>query len=174
VLTCNRRTRPPDPLLSLVVPVRDEADAVEPFLEAVGDVLDGLKVRAEIVFVNDGSTDTTLTVLLDHQRREERLRVVNLSRCFGKEAAVSSGLDHCAGDIVVPIDVDLQDPPELLVELVDRWRDGYDVVHGARRGRHGDPLTVRLASGLFYRIFNLLSPSRSRPMSGTSGCSTAG
>ena len=154
-----RRARPADPLVSFVVPVHDEAPAIDRFLAATADVVDRLGVRAEFVFVNDGSTDTTLARLLERQLGDGRIRVVNLSRNFGKEAALTAGLEASRGDVLIPIDVDLQDPPELLGPFVDRWRQGYDVVYGIRRDRSGDGLAKRLSAAAFYRVFNAITPN---------------
>lgn len=153
-----RRARPADPLVSFVVPVHDEAPAIDRFLAATADVVDRLAVRAEFVFANDGSTDATLARLLDRQLGDHRIRVVNLSRNFGKEAALTAGLEASRGDVLVPIDVDLQDPPELLGPFLDRWREGYDVVYGIRRDRSGDGLAKRVSAAAFYRVFNTITP----------------
>lgn len=145
------------PLVSFVVPVYNEQDAIPDFLDAVGAEAAAAGVHAEFVFVNDGSTDHTLTVLLSRQAADPRVRVVNLTRNFGKEAALTAGLRACAGDVVVPIDVDLQDPPSLLHPFVEKWREGYDVVYGVRRSRRSDSSLVRLTSHAFYRFFNAIA-----------------
>jgi glycosyltransferase involved in cell wall biosynthesis len=145
--------------VSLVVPVYNEAATVQTFVDSVAPVLAAAQVRAEIVFVNDGSSDDTLDTLLRLQEADDRVRVVNLSRNFGKEAALTAGLEISRGDVVVPIDVDLQDPPELLLPFLERWRDGYDVVYGIRRSRSGDPLLMRFTARWFYKTFNLVSPT---------------
>ena len=150
------RARPADPLISLIVPVFNEADVIEAFLHRVGPELNR-GTRFEIVFINDGSTDATLAVLMACAREQPGLRIVNLSRNFGKEAAMTAGLDQARGDASVLIDVDLQDPPELLGEFVRLWRDGYDVVYGLRQSRHGDGRLKMLTAGMFYRVFNRMS-----------------
>jgi polyisoprenyl-phosphate glycosyltransferase len=113
--------------------------------------------RFEIVFVNDGSHDNTLGHLLDRSARDRRLRIVNLSRNFGKEAALTAGIEAAAGDMVVPIDADLQDPPELIAEFIARWEEGYDVVYGSRADRSSDTAMKRTTAHLFYRVFNRVS-----------------
>ncbi len=150
--------RPSRPLLSLVVPVHNEESCVPPFLDAVRRVIDGLNAEWEVVFVNDGSTDGTLPLLLDLCAREPRIRVANLSRNFGKEAALTAGVDLAAGDCVVPMDADLQDPPELIADFLAQWRAGYDVIVGVRTDRHSDSWAKRAAAATFYRVFNHLSP----------------
>jgi len=144
--------RPENPLISLVVPVFNEAEAIPVFLAETRKALAGL--RLEIVFVNDGSADGTLAALQEKAARDERLVVVNLSRNFGKEAALTAGLQVASGDAVVPIDVDLQDPPELIHRFIEKWRDGYDVAYGLREDRSSDELAKRKTAAWFYAIFN--------------------
>jgi glycosyltransferase involved in cell wall biosynthesis len=149
--------RPADPLLSLVVPVYNEAESVQLFFDTCRSVLDAAAVRFEVVFVNDGSRDETRGQLLRLGSAEPRLRLINLSRNFGKEIALSAGLDFARGDVVVPIDVDLQDPPQLIIEFLAQWRNGYDVVYGIRGSRSHDGFAKRATSAWFYRLFNRVS-----------------
>jgi glycosyltransferase involved in cell wall biosynthesis len=151
------RPRPADPLISLIVPVYNEAEAIDAFLEQVAPVLAQCGARFETIFINDGSTDATLPILLAHAQSRPGLHVVNLSRNFGKEAAMTAGLDLAQGDAAVLIDVDLQDPPALLAEFVSQWRQGYDVVYGLRQSRDGDGRLKTLTAGLFYAVFNRMS-----------------
>jgi glycosyltransferase involved in cell wall biosynthesis len=110
----------------LVVPVLNETKTVGLFLDRIGEVFNNQdSLRLEIIFVNDGSTDGTLEVLLERQRADARIRVVDLSGNFGKEAVLTAGLDAARGQAVVPIDVDLQDPPELILDMIGLWRQGY-------------------------------------------------
>ncbi len=153
------RERVVDPLVSFVVPVFNEAPTVATFVESVGPVATAAGVRAEFVFVNDGSSDTTLAALFELQRRDRRVRIVNLSRNFGKEAALTAGLEASEGDVVVPIDVDLQDPPELLEPFLEKWRAGYDVVYGVRNDRGSDSFMKRWSARWFYRVFNAMAPT---------------
>ena len=155
----------PTPTLSLVVPVKDEADAVAPFVERVAPILDGLFDGSagegwEILFVDDGSEDATLAAIVAAHRRDPRVRAVSLSRNFGKEAALTAGLDFAAGRAVVPIDVDLQDPPELIGAMLAKWREGYEVVYGVRTNRKSDSLPKRLTADLYYRAHNWLSSDK--------------
>jgi glycosyltransferase involved in cell wall biosynthesis len=151
------RKRPADPLISLIVPVYNEADAIGPFIDQIAPAIAGAGVRFETIFVNDGSTDATLDLLLTLADQQADLQVVNLSRNFGKEAAMTAGLDQAQGDAVVLIDVDLQDPPELLTRFVELWRQGYDVVYGLRQSRAGDGRLKTVTAGLFYAVFNWMS-----------------
>lgn len=145
-------------LLSILVPVFNEEGSIRPFVDAVNDAMRPRPdVRLEFVFVNDGSSDASLQELLRARRSDGRIHVVDLSRNFGKEAALTAAIDNCAGDIVVPMDVDLQDPPELLPLMVARWREGYDVVLARRRSRQSDTALKRLTAVAFYRLHNALS-----------------
>jgi glycosyltransferase involved in cell wall biosynthesis len=147
------------PLISIVVPVRDEQDAISPFVDHVSFVLEELVRVAdwEILFVDDGSSDLTLAAIAAAHARDGRVRALSLSRNFGKEAAISAGLDHARGQSVVPMDVDMQDPPEVLAEMVAKWREGFDMVIGVRRSRTSDSLHKRLTATFFYRAHNWIS-----------------
>ena len=144
--------------LSIIVPVKDEEDAIGAFLTRVRAVLDTLDDPAaaayEILFVDDGSTDASLAKIRDVHAADPRIRAISLSRNFGKEAALSAGLDHVRGRAVVPMDVDLQDSPEALVAMVAKWREGYDIVYGVRENRESDSLPKRLTAEFYYRAHN--------------------
>jgi polyisoprenyl-phosphate glycosyltransferase len=145
------------PVLSLVVPCYNEASGLASFWARASDALDALALPAEAVFVDDGSRDATYAVLSALAARDPRVRVVALSRNFGKEVALAARLDHARGDAVVPIDADLQHPPELVAALVARWREGNDVVIALRRDRATDSAPRRLAADLFHRLFSRVS-----------------
>ena len=151
-----------DPLISVVVPVKNEELAILPFVERVSAVLDGIATNEswEILFVDDGSTDQTLAAIIGARMREPRVRALSLSRNFGKEAALSAGLDHAHGRAVIPMDVDMQDPPEVLPEMVAKWLDGYEMVFGVRRCRATDSWAKRLTAGLYYRAHNMVSQDK--------------
>ena len=149
--------RPTVPLLSIVVPVYNEEDTIVLFVDRMLRFLDDNELKFEIVFVNDGSKDGTLDALFRVIGRDERIRCINLSRNFGKEAAMSAGIDQAKGDAVIPMDVDLQDPPELVTRFISLWRQGYDVVYGVREDRGADTKTKRATAGWFYRLFNKVS-----------------
>lgn len=144
--------------LSIVAPAYNEQAVLDIFFRRIEPILDVCAPDYEIVCVNDGSRDATLPVLLANRRRNPRIRILDLSRNFGKEIALSAGLDMATGDMVVPIDVDLQDPPELLPRFIELWEEGYDVVYGLRTDRSRDTFLKRLTSGAFYTVFNRLSP----------------
>ena len=151
--------RPTAPLISVVVPVKDEENAIRPFVERVSKVLQKIvhKDDWEILFVDDGSSDETIAAIAAAHFRDPRVRAISLSRNFGKEAAMTAGLEHAGGQAVVPKDVDMQDPPEVLVEMVAKWREGYEMVFGVRRNRASDSVSKRMTAGLFYRAHNLIS-----------------
>ena len=154
------------PLISVIVPVKDEEDGIQPFLTRVVPVLDALRdpggdaILWEILFVDDGSSDATLAAIMAANRVDPRVVGISLSRNFGKEAALSAGLDHVRGETVVPIDVDLQDPPEVIGAMLDEWRLGNEVVFGVRRNRMTDSLPKRLTADLYYRAHNWLSEDK--------------
>ena len=159
-MTTPIKTRDYDPLISLIVPVFNEQDVVEIFLEKTSKVMEEARLDYEYIFVNDGSTDDTLVRLIKLSANNPRIRVINLSRNFGKEAGMTAGLDHVRGNVLVPIDVDLQDPPELIPKFIEKWREGYDVVYGVRTSRDDDSAMKRASAGWFYSLFNRLSPVR--------------
>ncbi|WP_246657574.1 glycosyltransferase family 2 protein [Cohaesibacter sp. CAU 1516] len=145
--------------LSLVVPVFNEEDGIAPFLKAVLPIVEATGQACEILFINDGSRDNTLMALRAASAKDARVKVIDLSRNFGKEAALSAGLDFASGDVIIPMDVDLQDPPELIPDFIAKWREGFDVVNGVRVDRSQDTTVKRNSAGLFYWLFNKLSPT---------------
>lgn len=153
-----RDPRRPSATVTLVVPVYNEEDTIDLFIERVDSVFAHVAgIALELVFVNDGSTDRTLELLLARQRSDQRLKIVDLSRNFGKEAALTAGLHSATGDAIVPIDVDLQDPPELVVEMIARWRDGFEVVVARRINRESDGWPKRTSAKWFYWLHNKIS-----------------
>ncbi|MDB5398550.1 MAG: Polyprenyl-phosphate beta-D-glucosyltransferase [Rhodopila sp.] len=139
------------PTISVVVPAYNEASALDLFHGRLLHALAGLE-SWEVVYVNDGSTDGTLSAMEALHRTDNRVALVSLSRNFGKEIALTAGLDHAAGDAVVVIDADLQDPPELIPELVAEWRAGFDMVYAKRRSRAGESWLKRGTAVVFYRL----------------------
>lgn len=148
-------------LISVAAPVLNEAEVLQTFYQRVCDALSGHEF--ELVLVDDGSTDSTPELLDEIAGRDPRVKVIHLSRNFGYQAAVAAGLDHCAGDVVVTIDADLQDPPELIRDLLAEWARGADVVYAARRERRGEGrmklATARWFSRLFTRLAELDIPA---------------
>ena len=145
------------PVLSLVVAAYSEEDVLGVFFERLEAVLAEIGESYEIVCVNDGSRDRTAAILAEAAARDSRIRVVNLSRNFGKEIALTACLDNAAGQAVVPLDADLQDPPELIAEFIRLWRDGFHVVYAVRNARETDSWLKRTTAGAFYALLNKLS-----------------
>lgn len=151
-----------DVQVSLLVPVKDEEAALPAFLARVIPILANLKLGGEalsweILFIDDGSEDRTLAAIMAAHAKEPRVVGLSFSRNFGKEAALSAGLDYARGQAVIPIDVDLQDPPEVIGPMLAKWREGFEVVYGVRRDRATDSLPKRLTADLYYRAHNQLS-----------------
>ncbi|MHB1676624.1 MAG: glycosyltransferase family 2 protein [Sulfuriferula sp.] len=145
-------------LLSLVVPFYNEEETISHFFAQVIPELELIPdVRFEIVCVNDGSRDDTLRQLVMFSNSDERVRVIDLTRNFGKEAALSAAIDEAKGDIIVPFDADLQDPPYMIQKLVAKWREGYDVVVAKRASRLSDSASKQWTALMFYRIHNAVS-----------------
>jgi dolichol-phosphate mannosyltransferase len=146
-----------DKLLSVVVPCFNEAGGVAEAYRRIGSALGALGESLELVFVDDGSTDSTWEKLRGLAKSDPRVTAVRLSRNFGHQFALSAGIDHSTAQYVALIDADLQDPPELLLRMLELARQGNDVVYGKRLAREGDSALKRLTAHLFYRVLNLLS-----------------
>lgn len=144
-------------LLSIVVPAYNEAEVLPEFHQRLSVALGSMPSEAEIIYVNDGSTDQTLAEMQRLRASDPRVAILDLSRNFGKEIALTAGLDHAGGDAVVVIDADLQDPPELIPELVKHWLDGYDVVYAKRIAREGEGVFKRATAYVFYRLIQVMS-----------------
>ncbi len=147
------------PLISVVAPFYDEEPVIDQFFRQVVGVLENIGTAWEIVCVDDGSSDRTLDLLLAAARLNPAIKVLQLSRNFGKEAALTAGLEASGGDVVVLIDADLQDPPEIIGQMLDKWREGFDIVYGVRQSRSSDSLGKRVTADGFYRVFNQLTPT---------------
>jgi len=141
-------------LLSVVVPVFNEDDVLSEFYSRLSSVLAGIEMRHEIIFVNDGSVDGTLSLIENLRCADPNIAVIDLTRNFGKEVALTAGFDHARGDIVINIDADLQDPPELIPQLVKKWQEGYDVVYATRTERRGESRLRKLSASIFYRLIH--------------------
>lgn len=151
-------TRRSDYRVALIVPVYNEQETVEIFVKTVNEKLQPEIEHIEILFVDDGSKDDTVRIIENLQKKDNKISLIRLSRNFGKEAAMSAALDLTTADAVVPIDVDLQDPPELVLEFIKIWRDeNVDNVYGIRVDRSQDTETKRVSSEGFYYVFNKLS-----------------
>ena len=150
---------PKQTVLTLIVPVYNEQNAIGPFLDAMTPILNQLlpAIVGEILFVNDGSRDGTEFAIRSFMEANPAIRLVNLSRNFGKEAALCAGLEHARGDAVIPVDVDLQDEPNIIPEMVEKWQQGAQIVNARRSDRSSDSWTKRTTARAFYRAFNALA-----------------
>lgn len=142
------------PEISIVVPMYNEAANLDALFARLNHVLHSITPDYEIVCVNDGSEDDTLSRLLTARYSDERIVVIDLARNFGKDLALTAGLDYARGHAVIPIDSDLQDPPELIPKMIKLWREGYEVVYAQRRSRAGETPLKLLTAGAFYKIMN--------------------
>jgi glycosyltransferase involved in cell wall biosynthesis len=144
--------RDPPRLLSIVIPVYNEQDAIPFLIEKIKSLLDHTPADAEVILVNDGSSDSSISLLVEVAQQDRRFKVISLARNFGHQAAATAGLDVATGDAVVLMDSDLQDPPELVLSMIDEYKKGYDVVYAQRTGREGEGILKRLTAWLFYRL----------------------
>ena len=142
-------------LLSVVAPMYEEQETVDPFTERVAAALDG--VEYELILVDDGSTDATAAAMARAAAADPRVKVVTLSRNFGHQPALTAGLEHARGDVIVMLDGDLQDPPEVIPEMLARWGEGVDVVYAVREQRLGETVFKRVTARGFYRTFRRLT-----------------
>jgi glycosyltransferase involved in cell wall biosynthesis len=147
----------PTPTLTIVVPAYNESDGLEGFHQRLLSVLQSLELSPRVLYVDDGSRDATWDVITAITHKDPVAEGLRLSRNFGKEAALSAGLDHADSDAVVVIDADLQDPPELIPKLIEQWQQGYDVVYATRQSRDGESRFKRFTAAVFYRSMEKLS-----------------
>src|SRR4051812_36542094 len=154
------------PVVSIVAPAYNEAKNLVAFIAAMTPVLDSLGEPWEIVFVDDGSRDDTLGILLAARATDPRLKIVGLARNFGKDVALSAGLAHARGRAVIPIDCDLQHPPELIPPMVAKWRAGADMVIGVRTRRSEEGVVRRTFAGLYYRLMRRMTNVEIPPNAG--------
>ena len=146
------RELPACPQLSIVAPMYNEEKNLSELFTRLTETLNQIGMTYEIICINDGSKDNTLKKVLEFSRQNSYTKVIDLSRNFGKEIALSAGIDYSRGDAVIPIDSDLQDPPELIIQLVAKWKEGFDVVYATRTSRRGESWLKRFTADQFYRI----------------------
>lgn len=139
-------------VLSIVAPVFNEKENLEEFHRQLDPVLRALNVPSEVLFINDGSTDGSLSVLRELKKKDGRVKILDFSRNFGHQVAVKAGIDHAAGQAVVIMDTDLQDPPQAIASLVAKWKEGYEVVYVIRGKREGETFFKKATSALYYRL----------------------
>lgn len=147
----------PPPRLSIIIPVYNEEAVLPELHRRLTSVAQSLAVTYELVFVNDGSQDRSIELLHDLARRDPSVRVIDFARNFGHQVAITAGMDHAQGEAVVVIDADLQDPPELIGAMLEKWEEGYDVVYAVRERREGDTAFKRFTAALFYRLLRRIT-----------------
>lgn len=143
--------------VSVIIPMYNEETNIDDLLKRLETILAQLDLNYEIVCVDDGSKDNTLGYLVAHQQRNSSIKVISLSRNFGKDIAMTAGIDYARGQAVILMDADLQDPPELIIELVTHWCEGYEVVYAVRRSRRGESWCKRFIAYIFYKMLDRLS-----------------
>ena len=139
---------------SIVVPVFNEEEVLNEFYKRLTIAMDKLKEKYEIIFVNDGSIDNSLEIMKKLHSNDKRIKIISFSRNFGHQMAITAGIDYASGEAVVTIDADLQDPPEMIPELIKKWKEGYDVVYGVRKKREGESFFKKATASIFYRLLN--------------------
>jgi glycosyltransferase involved in cell wall biosynthesis len=154
------------PILSIIVPVYKEEGNIPEFLKRVTEVLEKITADFEIIFVLDPSPDRTEEIILEHRSRDPRVKLLKSSRRFGQPLCSLAGLKMCSGQAAIVIDVDLQDPPELILDMVARWREGYDVVYAQRKNRAGETLLKRMVAHVGYRVINRIADVKIPPNTG--------
>lgn len=152
--------------ISILIPVKDEQDSLEVLFDRLIPVIIKMPLEAELVFINDGSKDSTLQKLLEYKRKVECIKIIDFSRNFGKEAAVCAGFKFATGDCAVTIDSDLQDPPELILDMIDKWQEGFEIVTAVRESRETDSFLKRLTSKMFYILMGKISDTIITPDAG--------
>jgi len=152
--------------ISLVIPMHNEEASLPQLFERLKKCLEPVTTNYEIICVDDGSRDNTHALLKEYHRQDSRIKIIHLTRNFGKEAALTAALDFASGRAVIPIDADLQDPPELIPDMVAKWREGYKVVLATRRSRPGDSWLKRVSADWFYKAMNSVSTVKLPPNTG--------
>ena len=142
---------------SIVIPVFNEEEVIEHTYERLKTVMESAEGKYELLFINDGSRDRSVEILLNLSERDKRIKIVDFSRNFGHQIAITAGMDYALGDAIVIIDADLQDPPELILEMIQKWREGYDVVYAKRTARKGETFFKKQTASAFYRILRAMT-----------------
>lgn len=142
---------------SIVVPVYNEEEIINKTYSRLKEVISKTNEDYELIFINDGSVDSTYALISSIVEKDSHIKLLSFSRNFGHQIAISAGLEHAEGDAVIVIDADLQDPPEIILEMIKKWKEGYEVVHGKRIRRDGDPMLKKIAINIFYRLLKRLT-----------------
>lgn len=146
-----------EPVYSFVIPVYNEAETLSELHKRVSELIASLDGEAEVVLIDDGSLDRSYELMCDLHRLDSRFKVAQLSRNFGHQVAITAGMDLAVGQAIIIMDADLQDPPEVVLEMTERWREGYDIVYGIRQERHGETWVKRATASMFYRLLAKLT-----------------
>lgn len=146
--------------ISIIIPAYNEEESLPFLIERINKLMNSLedKYDFEILFINDGSKDRTLELIKEYRNGDKRICYVDFARNFGKEIAMKAGIDYCTGDCAIFLDADLQDPPELIPELIKYWEEGYDDVYARRKSRKGETLLKKFTSKMYYRVLQALTP----------------
>ncbi|MEN8906445.1 MAG: glycosyltransferase family 2 protein [Clostridiales bacterium] len=142
---------------SLVVPLFNEEKVIDESYNKVTNVMESIEELYEIIFVNDGSVDLTEQIAKDICKKDKRIKLINFSRNYGHQAAITAGMNNSKGKAIIVIDADLQDPPEIIVKMVEKWKQGYDVVYGKRIQREGETFFKKITASIFYRILRYMT-----------------
>jgi dolichol-phosphate mannosyltransferase len=146
-----------DPTYSFVIPIYNEESTLPELRRRLADFLDVLDAEAEVVLVDDGSRDQSLRMMSEIGEADPRFKCVELSRNYGHQIAITAGMDYCSGKAIIIMDADLQDPPEVVQEMIDKWKEGYDIVYGVREERYGETWFKRTTAAAFYRLLRKLT-----------------
>ncbi len=144
-------------MISIVIPVFNETEVIDTTYQRLKQVMDSLSSKYELIFVNDGSQDDTAQKIKGFAEKDKSVKLLSFSRNFGHQSAISAGMDYASGDAVVVIDADLQDPPEVIPQMIEKWQEGYEVVYGKRLKRKGETLFKKVTAKLFYRLLKHLT-----------------
>ncbi len=146
--------------ISIIVAMYNEEESLSYFFDNIKSVLKKItKYTFEIICIDDGSKDATYSMLQEYAKKDKNIKIIKFSRNFGKEYGMMAGLKYCTGKCAIPIDVDLQDPPELILDFISKWEEGYDMVYGIRNDRTSDTFIKRITASLFYKLYNLMTKS---------------
>ena len=142
---------------SIIIPVYNESEVIRETYNRLLTVMNQTKQSYELIFVNDGSTDTTAAIIREFIAKDKNVKLIDLSRNFGHQIAISAGMDSASGDAIVIIDADLQDPPEVILQMIEKWKEGYEVVYGKRIKRKGESFFKNITAKLYYRLLKQMT-----------------
>lgn len=146
-----------NPEISLVIPIYNEEETLPELFRRLTELIERLNTTVEVVLVNDGSRDKSYELMVEHHEKDERFKVVHFARNFGHQVAITAGMDLANGDAIITMDADLQDPPEVIDEMIEKWREGYEMVYAVRKKREGETLFKRATASLFYRLLRRMT-----------------